>query len=322
MIQLVRRRPRRALVNRIFWGVAAVEALFFVVVFVLTAAQSGPNPDGGKGMALVFGIILPLLVLSVVSLIYWRTSSRTLHIILLIAALVPAVVLAGQWIRGPLMDRDIAVGGYLYQDPKMKQFVAAVANLNVEKVRELAPRIDVNAPGQNGVTPLNFAVEKVDSAGDTPEETARRMAMVRLLLSLGAKPDSALLKACAAKNSEIAGVLLDAGANPNYKDEEGTPVFFFCPLSGSDGFARLRLLAAKGADFNALDAKGAGVLIQAATFREWEAMLFFLELGVKDTARVNGKNAAAMVTQGIADDKQNSREVSLALRQLDSKLNR
>lgn len=296
-----------SVVNKIFWGVAALEAVFFVVAFVYTAAEGGANPNGGKGIALIFQIALPFLILAVVSLIYWKTNSPVLHIVLLIAVIVPIVMLAGQWLRGPLMDRDIAAGGYLYRDPKMKKFVAAVANLDEQKVRELAQGTDVNQPGENGETPLKFAIEK-----------AGNLDMIRLLLSLGAKPDSALPTAYASNKNEIVDLLLDNGANPNYKDEEGTPAFFY-GLSPTE--EHLRLLAQKGTDLNAVDAKGEGVLIHFATFSAWQSMLYFLELGAKDTPMPSGKTAAKMVAQAIVEDKQNSRDTSPALRQLDSKLN-
>jgi hypothetical protein len=121
--------------------------------------------------------------------VFWKTTSPILHIVLLIAVIVPAVVLVEQWLSGPLMDRDIAVGGYLYKDPAMRKFVASVANLDVKKVREQAPRVDVNAPGENGVTPLKFAIDRVDDSGDKPERMAARLDMIRLLLTVGAKPD-------------------------------------------------------------------------------------------------------------------------------------
>jgi hypothetical protein len=309
-----------ALVNKIFWSIAAAEALFFIVAIAMTAMQSGPNPDGGKGMSMIFGGVAPFLLLAIIAFIFWKTSSPTLHIILLIAVTIPAAMLAGQWLRGPLMDRDIAVGGYLYTDSKMKKFVAAVAKMDAQTVRALAPGIDVNTQGLNGTTPLVFAVEKVATAGDSQETTAKRLEMVRLLVSLGARPEVGLPTACASDNREVIGVLLELGANPNYKDVEGTPAFFYC--SGNPaGLEKLRLLSQKGADFNALDHNGTGALINAATFSQWDKMLFFLEHGVHDTATVNGKNAAAMVRQSIADDKQNSRETVPALHLLDTKLN-
>ena len=67
-----------------------------------------------------------------------------------------------------------------------------------------------------GETPLIFAIEK-----------SGNLDMIRLLLSLGAKADSALPKAYASNNNQIVDLLLDHGANPNYKDEEGTPAFFY-----------------------------------------------------------------------------------------------
>jgi ankyrin repeat protein len=309
-----------ALVNKIFWSIAAAEALFFIVAIVMTAMQSGPNPDGGKGMGIIFGGVAPFLLLAIITFIFWKTSSPTLHIILLIAVTIPAAMLAGQWLRGPLMDRDIAVGGYLYTDTKMKKFVAAVSKMDAQTVRALAPGIDVNTQGFNGTTPLVFAVEKVATTGDSQETTAKRLEMVRLLVSLGANPDVGLPTACASDNPTVIGVLLSLGANPNYKDAEGTPAFFYC--SGNPaGLEKLRLLSQKGADFSALDHNGTGALINAATFSQWDKMLFFLEHGVQDTATVNGKNAAAMVKQAIVDDKQNSRETAPALHLLATKLN-
>ena len=44
-----------ALVNKIFCGLAAAGALFFVIAVVLTFSQIGQNPDGGKGMGIVSG---------------------------------------------------------------------------------------------------------------------------------------------------------------------------------------------------------------------------------------------------------------------------
>jgi hypothetical protein len=70
-----------------------------------------------------------------------------------------------------------------------------------------------------------------------------------------------------------------------------------------------------------LDAEGVGVLIRAATFSEWDVMLYFLDQGVKDTSKFNGKSAADMVNQAILDDKQNSREISPSLARLIARLN-
>jgi hypothetical protein len=305
-----------ALVNKIFWSIAAAEAVFFVILVVMTATQNGQNADGGKEMGIAFGGILPFLILAIACLIYWKTTSPALHVILLVAITIPSIWLAARWIREPFLARDSAAGGFIYEDPRGKRFVAAVAKLDQNKVRELAPTVDVNAVGQMGATPLKFAVDNVPSAGDA----AAQLDMIRVLLAVGAKPDSALPNACRLNRGDATKVLLDAGANPNYKDDEGTPAFFYCP-GDSGGLASLQLLAAKGADFNALDAKDVGALIHAATFSQWDTMFFFLDQGVKDTATLNGKNAAAMVRQAIEDDKQNSRETSPALRKLHAKLN-
>src|ERR1700722_702552 len=142
--------------------------------------------------------------------------------------------------------------------------------------------------------------------------------MIRLLLSLGAKPDGALPHACAA-SPETTGVLLNAGANPNYRGHSLEPAFFSC-LSSARGLESLRLFAQKGANFNALDGNREGVLIRAATFSQWNVMLFFLDQGVQDVATPSGKTASSMVAQALVDDKQNSRETSPALKELAARL--
>lgn len=196
----------------------------------------------------------------------------------------------------------------------MKSFVAAVSKMDEKNVRRLAPEVDVNAVGELGMTPLKFAIEKVDNA--PPEQVAARMEMIRILLSVGAKPDSALPNACGARHDEITEVLLQAGANPNYKNDEGTPAFFFCGAGNPGSLTGLRFFVDNSADFNAVNAQGENGLIYAATFSQWEKMLFLLDHGARDTPAPNGKTAAAMVAQAMEADKQNSRETVEALRKL------
>lgn len=305
------------IVNKIFWSVAALEALFFVVVFLMTVTQGGQHTDGGREMSIAFGAILPFLILGIASLIYWKTSSPALHIVLLVVVTIPAAWLASRWISEPFAARSAEAGGWIYKDSQLKAFIAAVSDGDFKKVRELAPSVDMNASGEMGITPLKFAIDKTANAGD---KTAARLEMVRLLLSLGAKPDTALPNACASNNSDITKALLDAGANPNYKDDDGKPAFFFCLATYEGARESLRLLAAKGTDFNARDAKGEGVLTTAATFSAWPVVLYFFDLGVKDIPSPNGKTLSNMVMQALQDDKQNSRETSPALKELAGKL--
>jgi hypothetical protein len=305
-----------SLLNKIFWAVVAVEALFFVIAFVLTANESG-HSDGGKEMSLGFQIGVPFLILGVACLIYWKTHSPALHVVLLLLVSVPLVLLAAHWMRTSAVESDAEAGGWVFEDPSLKQFLAAVSNLDEKKVREMALRVDVNAAGESGWTPLKWAVKNVVDAGNKMQPTAPGIAMVRLLLSLGAKPDPALSNACASNHGEVTGILLDAGANPNYKEEDGTPAFFSCLKWARSGeLESLRLLAAKGADFNALDPKGEGALLMAAIFSKWDSALFLLEQGVKDAPAPDGKTALAQVTKAM----ENQLQVPANLQQLAAKL--
>jgi hypothetical protein len=294
-----------AIVNKIFWTIAALEAAFFIVAFVMTLNESGHN-DGGREMALAFQIALPFLVLAVVSLIYWKTDSLTLHVILLIATTVPVALLAKQWITHFTDPRKFATGSGIFGDRTLSKLLAAIYDLDTKKVRELASRVDINAvgdgelassTGSRDVTPLGFAAQKLGQAGETADQTAARVEMMKLLLSLGAKPDPALKYACASNNADAVRLLLDAGANPNLlvaQFEKKQPVFYSCLSS----LENLRLLAAKGAKFDLPSADGTAAIQTAAMFGNWDAALFFLDHGANlEAVSPDGKTVRAHVEE-------------------------
>jgi hypothetical protein len=275
-----------AIVNKIFWVIAALEAAFFVVAFVMTLNASG-HADGGKEMSLIFQIGLPFLVLGIVSLIYWKTNSPTLHIILLIAMTAPLALLANQWITHFTDPRKFATGSGIFDDRTLSKLLAAIYDLDTKKVRELASRVDINAVGDGelagsigsgDVTPLGFAAQKLGRAGETAGQTAARVEMMKLLLSLGARPGPALKYACASANADAVGLLLDAGADPNLlvaQFEKKQPVFYSCLSS----IENLRLLASKGGKFDLPSADGTAAIQTATMFGNWDAALFFLDHG-------------------------------------------
>ena len=77
----------------------------------------------------------------------------------------------------------------------------------------------------------------------------------------GARQRTALMCACAAGNAEIAGVLLDAGADRNAHDAQGmTPLL---DVARSGDLAALRRLAAARPDVSACDHEGRNALVHA-----------------------------------------------------------
>ncbi len=288
-----------AIVNKIFWVLAALEAAFFVVAFVITLNESG-HSDGGKEMGLFFLIFLPFLVLGVVSLIYWKTNSPTLHVILLVATAVPAALLARQWITTTIDNRHAAAGSYIFTDPTLQKLLAAIHNLDAKQVRDLAARVDINAVGENNSTPLAFAAQDAATAEAKAQPIGGHLEMISLLLSLGAKPTPGLEFACGMRQSDALRLLLDAGGDPNsligYGDRK-EPVFYAC-FRSEHPTENLKLLSQKGANFDLLSADGKTPVWMAAIFSRWEAGMFLLDNGAKlDAVASDGKTIRSHVQE-------------------------
>ena len=269
-----------AIVNKIFWAVAALGAAFFLIAFVITLNESG-HSDGGKEMTLFFLIILPFLALGVVSLIYWKTSSPALHIMLLIATIVPVVLLARQWTTNLIYERRFASGMYVFTDPTLQKFLAAIHDLDAKQVRDLAGKVDINAVGESSTTPLSFAIQNAANADTKAQPMSGHLEMISLLLSLGAKPMAGLEHACAMPHTDVLRMLLDAGADPNTLIGSGDrkePVFYAC-LRSEQPMEKLRLLSQKGANLDLPSADGKAAIWMAAIYARWDAATFFLDRG-------------------------------------------
>ena len=106
------------------------------------------------------------------------------------------------------------------------------------------PDADLEAPSGNlGLTPLMMAVVE-----------GRHLGFARAMLELGAKPDvvvngaSPLESAVRARAADMAAVLLENGADPNFASSSDSPPVFAAVEMGDT--AMLRLLAEHGADLS------------------------------------------------------------------------
>src|SRR5207248_6139729 len=113
---------------------------------------------------------------------------------------------------------------------------------------------DLQAPGRDGATLLNFAVRQ---SWQRPESVDA----IRTLLSLGADPNyrkgnrrSSFAMANAVHSSApVLRAMLDAGGNSNTRDEFGRPIILMNWYLGyypNDQRARLDLMLDRGADIN------------------------------------------------------------------------
>ena len=112
----------------------------------------------------------------------------------------------------------------------------------------------------------------------------RRTPLVELSLWAGADPNyrdddgrSALPAAVELGDSGIVPLLLDAGADPNARTADGEPVASLAARAGDAGI--LALLLDAGADPNATDESGVAVLVGAVVQSDAEIVRMLLEAG-------------------------------------------
>jgi len=148
-------------------------------------------------------------------------------------------------------------GRYDFGDqPALFAVAQAIVKNDPDAIRAAAKGVpDLQAPGRDGETLLNFAVMQ---SWQRPESVDA----VRTLLSLGADPNYtngkwesfAMAKAVHASAS-VLRAMLEAGGNPTTRDEHGRPIILTIWDLGyykSNERARLDLLLDHGADINSM----------------------------------------------------------------------
>ena len=151
---------------------------------------------------------------------------------------------------------ELDSGRYDFGDqPALFAVAQGIVKNDPDAIRAAAKGVpDLQAPGRDGETLLNFAVRQ---SWQRPESVDA----VRTLLSLGADPNytkgdrrSSFAMANAVHSSApVLRAMLDAGGNPNTRDEFGRPIILMNWYLGyypNDQRARLDLLLDRGADIN------------------------------------------------------------------------
>lgn len=139
--------------------------------------------------------------------------------------------------------------------PALFAVAQAIVKNDQEGIRATAKALpDLQAPGRDGTTLLYFAVTQSWQRPELVES-------VKTLLSLGADPnytnghrDSFAMANAVHGSAPLLRAMLDAGGNPNTRDEFGRPMILMNWYLGyyeKDARARLDLLLDRGADINA-----------------------------------------------------------------------
>ena len=138
--------------------------------------------------------------------------------------------------------------------PALFAVAQAIVKNDQEAIRAAAAAVpDLQTPGRNGATLLDFAVT---SSWPRPE----LVEAVKTLLALGAdpnhtngQPNSTAMADAVHGSAALLRAMLDAGGDPNTRDEHGWPIIlriWYLGYPPRDERARLELLVERGADIN------------------------------------------------------------------------
>jgi ankyrin repeat protein len=140
------------------------------------------------------------------------------------------------------------------QQPALFAVAQGIVKNDSEAIRAAAKNVpDLQAPGKDGTTLLNFAVRQ---SWQRPESVEA----IRTLLSLGAdpnytngKPNSLAMADAGHSSASVLRAMLEAGGNANTRDEFGRPMILMNWYLGyyqDQARSRLELLLDHGADVN------------------------------------------------------------------------
>jgi hypothetical protein len=140
------------------------------------------------------------------------------------------------------------------QEPPLFAVAQGIVKNDSEGIRAAAKSVpDLQAPGRDGTTLLNFAVRQ---SWQRPES----LDAIRTLLSLGAdpnytngKPNSLAMADAGHSSASVLRAMLDAGGDANTRDEFGRPIILMNWYLGyykDQARSRLELLLDHGADVN------------------------------------------------------------------------
>ncbi|OVE76006.1 hypothetical protein BVX97_02695 [bacterium E08(2017)] len=177
----------------------------------------------------------------------------------------------------------------IYEKGDARQLAIAIASGEIQRVRELLDENKhlVNVRGKYDITPLWFAVKKEDSE------------IVGLLLKNGANPNiktewvkPIMVTACMLDDNQILSQLLSKGGDPN-TFVEATSDFHIAPsclsaAANSRDKERVGMLLDAGADINRKDLSGSTVLMgQSVGSINLDMIIYLLEKGADPTIRDN-----------------------------------
>jgi hypothetical protein len=252
---------------KIFQVVLWLAAAAYAIVGVLAIAGmlgSAREADSLRHAYAVFGSVILMIGVASAAVTFLANKSRSWLILapLILCLGLPVAFFGAFWIdmeKGEVHRREIQEeirsGRYDFgEQPALLAVAHAISANDQNAIRAAAKAVpDLQAPGRDGTTLLCWAVRETWQRPQLVES-------VKTLLSLGAYPnftnghrDSFAMANAVHGSARLLQSMLEAGGNPNARDEFGRPIILMNWYLGyypNDQRARLDLLLDRGADIN------------------------------------------------------------------------
>ena len=264
-----------------FWVLLGLSFLgiFAVLKYGIT---SGPN-GGAVGAWLV---VFPMFFMLGMGVVFQVTSSVALRAVCLWVAAIGFLAVAGiaseVLVAEPMKARKDAErsvraesGVDIFPEPAQVEFLKAVKAHDVEKVKALLPAAGDLNKMYEGTTLFNFAVER-----EKEWEYEADVEILEAMLKAGANPNVPAgrpLWAVHTHGADVVTLMLEAGADVNYKSVEGEP-FWWRWFGGDWHTDCVKLALAHGADLQARK-DGVGAVARAADVDSWDSVVLLIEAG-------------------------------------------
>jgi hypothetical protein len=284
--------------NSLFWIIVAADTVLFS--FMLFGLVQGGSNDGGREMGIFFHVLLPSIVLLLSVLLHVFSRALFWRALALFVVAVPGLLFLGNQVRNVYIDYVVAqieLGRGYFDDRVLKEMGAAVVACDGATLQRLAPSIDINTPGEGGISLLGLAVLRAFEKPECP--TGSRLAVVQQLVALGANADSGVDGALKMKDSAFLATLLDAGANPNQLTQFDQPIIF--RWLDAMPIENMRLLIDHGLDVN-VKSYGNTLAFELAVKRRWDLLALLIEHGIDwRRPRDDGRTVAGDISSQIIE---------------------
>ncbi len=266
----------------IFWIVVLIDAAVLGLFFLLGLAAAPSSKTSPLAVA-AFMLGIPAILLTASILLFLLGKSTVLRglAFLLVASPILFVVAQTVLLKTELRQNTDSKGTLtFFREGPLREIAAAITANDATTIQRLAPQVNLNTHGFDGMTPLVAAFRQI-------RQTPARLEVLRALIQAGADPNEGTeyeiplqmaIQQSAATGPEPVALLLAAKANPNRKDSMGTPIFF-----GASGIGThpdvLKLVLDRGSDVNLDGRSGETVLFYSTSSRNWKGVLLLLDRG-------------------------------------------